>query len=192
MEAACRYIRGTIRLARGDEEAALADARRATDAARAARDPQTLDPARAFEARASLAIGDRERANALADELVEAWRSDGVPPGHEAVDGVWAFRELGRGREFGEALERSRAQTPWHDAARLVVAGDLAAAAERYAEIGSVPDEAYARLRAAGEFVRSGRRAEADGQLRLALPVLAQLGATAWAAEAEALLAESA
>jgi class 3 adenylate cyclase/tetratricopeptide (TPR) repeat protein len=192
MEAACRYIRGTIRLARGDEEAALADARRATDAARAARDPQTLDPARAFEARASLAIGDRERANALADELVEAWRSDGVPPGHEAVDGVWAFRELGRGREFGEALERSRAQTPWHDAARLVVAGDLAAAAERYAEIGSVPDEAYARLRAAGELVRSGRRAEADGQLRLALPVLTHLGATAWAAEAEALLAESA
>ena len=102
------------------------------------------------------------------------------------------FGDLGRGREFVEALERARAQTPWHEAARLVVGGDLAEAAELYAEIGSVPDEAYARLRAAGAFAGSGRRAEADGQLRLALPVLAQLGATAWAAEAAALLAESA
>ena len=101
------------------------------------------------------------------------------------------FGELGRGREFVEALERARAQTPWHEAARLVVGGDLAGQ-PLYGEIGSVPDEAYARLRAAGAFVESGRRAEADGQLRLALPVLAKLGATAWAAEAEALLAESA
>jgi hypothetical protein len=41
-------------------------------------------------------------------------------------------------------------------------------------------------------LVRGGERAEADRQLRLALPVFAQLGATAWAAEGEALLAESA
>jgi len=192
MEAPCRIIRGTIQLARANAEAAFADARRATDAARGTRDPQTFNPARAFEARASLAVGDHERANALADELLDAWGSGGVPPGHESVDGVWAFSELGRGREFAEALDRARAQTPWHEAARLVVAGDPAGAADVYAEIGSVPDEAYARLRAAEELVRSGRRSQADAQLRLALPVFAQLGATAWAAEAEALLAESA
>jgi class 3 adenylate cyclase/tetratricopeptide (TPR) repeat protein len=192
MEAACRYIRGTIRLARGDVTAALADARRATDAARGARDPQTLNPALAFEARTRLAVDDRERANALADELFDAWRSQGVPPGHECVDGVWAFSELGRSSEFADALERGRAQTPWHEAARLVISGDLAGAADLYGEIGSVPDEAYARLRAAAALVESGRRAEADGQLRLALPVLAKLDATAWTAEAEALLAESA
>jgi hypothetical protein len=139
-----------------------------------------------------LAVGDRGRASTLADELLDAWRSGGVQPALESVGGAWLFGELGRGREFVEALERARARTPWHEAARLVVGGDLAGAAELYAEIGSVPDEAYARLRAAGAFVGSGRRAEADGQLRLALPVLAQLGATAWAAEAEALLAESA
>ena len=37
-----------------------------------------------------------------------------------------------------------------------------------------------------------GNRAEADRQLRLAQPLLAQLGATTWAAEAETLLAASA
>jgi hypothetical protein len=47
-------------------------------------------------------------------------------------------------------------------------------------------------LRAAEELVRAGRRGEADEQLKLALPVFAKLGATAWAAEAESLLAESA
>jgi len=139
-----------------------------------------------------LAVDDRERANALADELLDAWRSQGVPPGHESVDGVWAFSELGRSSEFADALERGRAQTPWHEAARLVIAGDAAGAADLYREIGSVPDEAYARLRAAAALVGAGRRAEADAQLRLALPVLAKLGANAWTAEAEALLAESA
>jgi hypothetical protein len=74
----------------------------------------------------------------------------------------------------------------------MVVEGDLAGATDMYAEIGSVPDEAYARLRAADELVHAGNRVEADRQLRLAQPLFAQLGATAWAAEAEALLAASA
>ncbi len=192
MEGACRSIRGTIQLARGDAEAALADARRATDSARGADDPQALNPTLAFEARARLASGDREGANALANELLEAWRSGGVRPPHESVDGAWTLRELGRSAELVDALERARAQTPWHEAARRLGVGELVAAADSYAEIGSVPDEAYARLRAAEELVQSGRRAEADAQLRLALPVFAGLGAAGWAAEGEALLAESA
>ena len=70
--------------------------------------------------------------------------------------------------------------------------GDLAGAADVYAEIGSVPDEAYARLKAAEERVRAGDQAEADRQLRLALPVLNHLRASAWLTKAEALLAASA
>jgi hypothetical protein len=98
---------------------------------------------------------------------------------------------LGRAKELEEAIERA-VQMLWHDAARRIAVGDAAGAAEVYAEIGSVPDEAYARLRAADDLVRRGRRAEADAQLRLALPVFAQLGASAWQAEAESLLAKSA
>jgi hypothetical protein len=128
----------------------------------------------------------------LADELLAAWRDSGVRPPHESVDGAWAFRELGRSEEFAEALGRARTQTPWHRAAGCIAAGDLAGAADVYAEIGSVPDGAFARLRAAEEFARIGRRADADAQLRLALPVFGRLGASAWAAEGEALLAASA
>jgi class 3 adenylate cyclase/tetratricopeptide (TPR) repeat protein len=192
METSCRYIRGAIRIARSDRDSALADATRATEVARGAKDPQALNPTLAFEARARMATGDREGANSIADELLTAWSVTGVRPAHESVDGAWTFRELGRSEEFTEAVERAHAQTPWHEAARRISVGDLAGAAEVYAEIGSVPDEAYARLSAAEEFVRIRRRADADAQLRLALPVFARLGATAWAAEGEALLAASA
>jgi class 3 adenylate cyclase/tetratricopeptide (TPR) repeat protein len=194
MEAACRYIRGTIQLAQGNPELAIADARRGTEVARDAKDPQSLHPAMAFGIRAELAAGDREAASAIADELLAGWSESGVRPTHESVDGAWAFRELGRSNEFAEALEpaRMRMHTPWHEAARRIAEGDLAGAADIYAEIGSVPDEAYARLRAAEELVRTGNRTEADRQLRLALPVFARLGATAWAAEGEELLAASA
>jgi class 3 adenylate cyclase/tetratricopeptide (TPR) repeat protein len=192
METYCRYLRGAIRLARGDRTAALADAARASEVARRGKDPQVLHPALAFEARARAACGDRDGANAIADELLEVWAETGVRAQSEAVDGAWAFAALGRADELHEALDRARLQTPWHEAGRLVARGDLASAAEVYAQIGTVPDEAYARLRAAASLVAEGRRADADKQLRMALPVFAGLGATALTAEAESLLAASA
>jgi len=192
MESNGRFVRGAIELARGNVEAALADARRGTEAARAVNDPQLLNPALAFEARVELAAGNLERANRLADELVAAWGDKGMRPLQESVDGAWLLVDLGRRDELEAAIERYAAKSRWHEGAARIAAGELVAAAESYAEIGSVPEEAYARLRAAQAFVRSGRRAEADAQLRLALPVFASLRASAWQAEAESLLAASA
>jgi tetratricopeptide (TPR) repeat protein len=192
MDPVCRFVRGAISLARGDTESALVDARRATELARAIRDPQSLYPAIAFEARVELAAGNPKEANVLADELLAVWGDKGARALLELVDGAWALAGLGRSDELMAAVERARGQTLWHEAARRIASGDSVGAAEVYAEIGSVPDEAYARLRAAEDFVKSGLRAEADGQLRLALPVFAQLGASAWQAEAELLLAKSA
>jgi tetratricopeptide (TPR) repeat protein len=192
MEGGCRYVRAEIALARGGTETALAEARRATALGKAIRDPQALNPLLVFEARARLAAGDRAGANTLADEVVRAWQATSIRQPTEYVDAPWLFIELARAHQLEESLEHAVGRTPWHEAAQRVLSGDLVAGAELYAEIGSVPDEAYTRLRAAGELVRGGERAEADRQLRLALPVFAQLGATAWAAEGEALLAESA
>jgi hypothetical protein len=193
MEGACRIIRSAILLARGDPEAAREEARRATEVSRPVKDPQTINPSLAYEAHAALALGERAVANALANELVAAWHATGIRQPHECAIAPWVFRELGRAEELQEALEReSRGATPWHEAARRVVSDDLAGAAEIFAEIGSVPDEAYARLRAAEERVAASDRREADRQLRLALPVFVRLGATAWSTEGEALLAESA
>jgi hypothetical protein len=66
------------------------------------------------------------------------------------------------------------------------------AAADMYAEMGALPNEAYARLRAAELLASQGRRAEADVQLQRALSTARELMATAWIREGEALLAATA
>jgi class 3 adenylate cyclase/tetratricopeptide (TPR) repeat protein len=192
MDSVAYYIRSAILLARGDVQAALPDARRGAEAARTTRDPQTMHPAIAFAARAELAAGNLDAANTLADELLAVWAERGMRPQQEAVDGSWVLTALDRTAELEAAIDRAVAETPWHEAARRIASGELAGAADVYAEIGTVPDEVYARLKAAEAFVAAGDRPGADRQLGLALPVFAQLGATGWAAEGEALLAASA
>jgi tetratricopeptide (TPR) repeat protein len=192
MEGACGTSRAAIWLARGRIEEAVAEARLGTELARPAKDAQTINPALTLEALAWLAQGDRAAAGVIADALVEAWREVGIVHPNECADAPWIFIDLGRTDELGQALAQAKGFTPWHEAARRAIRGDLVGAAEEYAQIGSVPDEAHARLRAAEAFVQEGRRAAADAQLRLALPVFAQLGAAAWTAQGKALLAESA
>jgi predicted ATPase/class 3 adenylate cyclase len=192
MEASCHAVRGAIALARGADNSALADGERAIELARAIKDPQALNPALAFGGRTRLATGDRTGASALADELLASWKGRPLWEPHETSQGAWLFRDLDRGGQIEQALGGVEGQTPWQDAARRIVTADALGAADLYREIGSVPDEAYSRLRAAHELVRAGNRAEADRQLALARPVVAQLRATAWAAEADALLAASA
>jgi thioredoxin-like negative regulator of GroEL len=60
---------------------------------------------------------------------------------------------------------------------------------EIFREIGSVPEEAYARLRLAEQLVAEGRRAEADEQLRRSLAFWRSVGATRYVRRGEALLA---
>jgi hypothetical protein len=192
MGSACRDTRAAIWLGRNDLDAALAEARRATELALAVGDSQTLNPALALEARILVAAGKREGAAVLADQLVARWASNGIRQPLECADAPWVFRNLARADEMQEWLQRAASRTPWLEAASLILDGEFEQAADVYAAIGSVPDEAYSRLRAADELVRSGQRAGADQQLGLALPVFARLGASAWQAEAEALLAESA
>jgi hypothetical protein len=193
MEGMCRSLVASIAVARGHEELAWAEAQRAAALARPTKDPQTVNSSLVFEAQAALAVGETAAAAAVADELVVAWRSVGIRQPHELAVAPWVFTDLGRAGEVLAALEaESRSITPWHEAARRLASGDLVEAAGIFAEIGSVPDEAYARLKAAESFVVSGNRAAADRELGLALPAFADLGATAWTAEAESLLAESA
>ena len=101
MDSVCRYVRGSIYLARGDIEAALAEARRGTEQARPVKDPQALNPAVAFEARVELAAGNLEAAGRLADELLAIWGSDGVGPQVEAIDGAVGLLRPGASRRAG-------------------------------------------------------------------------------------------
>lgn len=192
METYCRYLRAAIRLGRGDVPGALSDAARASAVARRGKDPQVLHPALAFESRLLVSSGDVAGGSAVADELLAAWGKRGVRPQSESVDGAWALHDLDRCSDLLEYLDRARVQTPWHVAARAIAHGDFAHAASVYAEIGTIPDEAYAHLRAAVSLVAVGDDAAATPHLRTALRLLTPLGATAYLKEAESLLTASA
>jgi hypothetical protein len=81
------------------------------------------------------------------------------------------------GRPAG-ALDEVR-PSPWLEAAYALVAGDPARAVRTYAEIGSRPDEAYARLQAAHRLLAAGQTAEADAELAIASTFYRDVGVSA-------------
>jgi class 3 adenylate cyclase/tetratricopeptide (TPR) repeat protein len=193
METVVREARGLIRLARGDGEGALADCERALALARAAQDPQVLFPVLAFQSKILLASGRRSDAVHLVDELLSllgSSRSSLVSFYSAALATV--LTALGRSSDMEAVAENATMTTRWLNAARAYAAGSFDEAAGLYAEIGSVPDEAFARLRAAEALIEAGRRLEADAQLQQALAFYRSVGATAYIREAESLFAASA
>jgi class 3 adenylate cyclase/tetratricopeptide (TPR) repeat protein len=169
LEWECRLWRGRIRLAEGRVGEALEDAEAAHALAVQARDPQDLQPTRAFLARALLAAGRREEAAGMAGELLAGLGGGVLGPDLGADLGL-VLAELGIP---AEALDRlAIPPSPWLAAARALAAGDPLAAAAVYAGIGSLPDEADARLAAARQLETAGATAQAEEQRKAARTVL--------------------
>jgi hypothetical protein len=137
--------------------------------------------------------GSLDRGVSLADELLSLWRSkvDAFPAASWGVDLAWTLDALGRGDEFAEMAERVASPTLWLGAVVASLAGDFATAAERFAEIGSRPDEAFARLQAAKVLMDGGRHHEARGELRRAVAFYGAVDATTYLREANALAGEA-
>jgi class 3 adenylate cyclase/tetratricopeptide (TPR) repeat protein len=191
IETPMRWLRGRIRLARDDVRGAQEDAERGLERAEAAKDPQVLWPGLAFGARA-FAGTDRERAWALASELLFDWEEHDLGIGGEMAwlsDLAVALVAHGGDSEFVALVGRARIKTPWRGAAAAYVSGDFQTAAAEYGAIGALPEEADARLRVAEALVREGRRAEADAELKRSLAFWRAVGAAAYVREGEALLA---
>ncbi|CAN5167977.1 hypothetical protein BH09ACT13_BH09ACT13_07160 [soil metagenome] len=184
LESNIRRERASARLARGDVEGALDDVRRMLGPARNAGDPQALVPALEGAARLYVEAGRVDEARKLAREAFEE-----APATYGLTDLAWVAAELDCAAELGEQLERVQLPSKWYDAARALLRGDFVAASEIFSEIGSLAEEAAARLRAAETFVAEGRRAEADEQLRKSLTFWRSVGATRYIRECEALLA---
>jgi tetratricopeptide (TPR) repeat protein len=194
MEAPCRWLRGRIRLAQGDLEGAVADASRGLERARVGKDPQLLWPSLAYSAHAFLAT-DSGLAGELLSELLSDWtrqRFSIVGQGDWLPDAAEVLRRLGRENELLDSGAEQSATTLWLEAALASASGDFRAAADIYAAIGTLPDEAYARLRAAETLVAEGRRPEADTELKSALAFWRSVGAAPYIREGEALLAATA
>jgi class 3 adenylate cyclase/tetratricopeptide (TPR) repeat protein len=164
MAVPARLVRSHVRHHRGDAVGAAEDADDALVRALEVGDFQVVVPARACKARLLLAEG---RPAEAAEQLDAALA---LLPGRE-VWASYAWADLaatlsGLDRNVPEVDASSR----WIDAARATVAGDHGAAADIYATIGSLPDEALARLEAAGEAQLGRARAffeSADAAARL-------------------------
>jgi tetratricopeptide (TPR) repeat protein len=193
LEPAVHGLRARILLGRGDTASALDEMRKGLGKARQSKDPQNLHPALALCARVAHAAGRSDEAEPLIAELLESWAEGEVLfSASWTTDLACALSALGRGDEFVEAFRGARIQTRWLDAAAAYAAGDPAKAADTYAEMGSLPDEAFARLQAAQALLSDGRRADADAQLGRALAFHRSVGATRYVREGEALAAASA
>jgi hypothetical protein len=160
-----------VAFARVGPERALDDVDKALELARAVGAPQILYPTLAFHAHAHVAAGRPEEGAGSADELLALWLDDG---GGASLASFWlpdltfALAELGREGELVDAAGRARTQTRWLEAAVAAGEGDWATAADLFARVGSLPDEAHARLRAAAGLAAADRAAEADDELRRA------------------------
>jgi tetratricopeptide (TPR) repeat protein len=193
MEDTCRLVRGRIRLARGDLVGALQDAAAGMDFAEQSKEPQALLPARAFHVHALLAADRREEAGAVASELLAlAGQGSVITNPDWSGELALVLHALGRGVQLVKVIARCTTLTPWLEAAAAVARGDFEQAAALYAGIGSRPDEAHTRLHAARQLAAGGQQIEASKQLQQALAFYREVRASAYLAEAEALLAASA
>jgi DNA-binding SARP family transcriptional activator/class 3 adenylate cyclase len=182
MECKCRLWRGRIWLARGKIGKALDDARRAVALARDTGDRLNVDPALAFGTRVLLAAGREAEAGKLLDELLATLGGRLLKP-DVGIDLAVGLVELGRPVEALDDVLPSR----WLDATRAFAAGDPGRAAKIYAEIGSRPDEATARLAAARRLLPT-RPAEGRIELERAIAFFREAGASAALDQAKELL----
>jgi class 3 adenylate cyclase/tetratricopeptide (TPR) repeat protein len=193
-EASCRMTRGWIRLAHGNLVDALEDADTGLNLARHANSMEILYPALAVRARVLLAAGRLQDAAMQADELLAMLTERGVL----ALGFNWSgdlalvLHGLARGAELVKLVATATPQTPWHQAAIAIATGEFGRAAELYSEIGSLPDQSFAHLRAAERMFAVGRRTEASAHVEQALAFYRQVQADAYLEEGAALLAASA
>ena len=186
-----RITRGCIREARGDAAGALADHLRGVEVAREIQNPVYLAETLANCAATLAGQGDRDRALVMLHEVVGLTREHGMCSGL-AICGLFAD-ELGMADELGAAIEKAPGAEfrGWQDVFLLVLAGDLRAAAERFAAMGNATFEARQRLHAGERLLASGQRAAGDVELQKALAFYRSVGATFFVERAEALLANA-
>jgi hypothetical protein len=176
-------VRAKVQLAREGPQPALESVERALAAARSVGAPQLLFPVLAFDAHALAASGRGDAASDAADELLGLWLDEGR--GHSLgsfwiPDLAFALLELNRADDLVDAARRAPTTTRWLEAAQAAAEGDWRRAADTFSHIGSLPDEALARLRAAADLAADGREHDAERERRRANSFYRDVGAVSY------------
>jgi class 3 adenylate cyclase/tetratricopeptide (TPR) repeat protein len=188
-----RVERGFIRLARGDRDGALADVERAVELASDATDPQVVLPTLSVALECYVELGLLEEAKALVAEFRPRIDASEVAGRVWMIHGLAAAADaLGMRDDARRIVKAAPEHIRWRAPLLAVLDGDVVAAADGFAAIGSRQPEAMLRLRAAERLVAEGRRAEAELQLGKAISFFQRAGAPALLRRAEAMLSATA
>jgi tetratricopeptide (TPR) repeat protein len=186
-----RYARSRIGLARAAAaELVLADARRAVQVGRSAKDRQALIPMLSNLAFVAAELGELDEADAAGRELSPLLADASPINVHRTIEIAYVADSL----HCADALRHLARSAPkgyiWRDAVLAVLDLDFGRAAALHASLGHV-DEGYARLRAGQRYLSEGRRSEAESELQASIAFHRPLGATRYIRQAEALLTEA-
>jgi class 3 adenylate cyclase/tetratricopeptide (TPR) repeat protein len=191
-EVDAHVTRALLRLARDDEQGADHHSAAGLAFAQRTSDPQILFPAQAARSAVLCEMGFTDEAAALAGDLLDRWQASPF-----TLASMWlayalpVIEALGLGPQLIELAHRAAVRTRWLEAAVALLEGDARGAAQIFAQMGSFPDEAYARLSAAETLIAAGRQEEAGEELGRALDFYRRVGATRYMRAAEALRAGS-
>jgi class 3 adenylate cyclase/tetratricopeptide (TPR) repeat protein len=179
--------RGLIRLSRGDE-AGIEDSEGSIEAARSSVDPSVLCAALAVYGRALVLVGRTQEARDALDESLALFDSLEGRSGFDLPYIVITALEVG--------VDSSRVLTPrrhrrWAEAATWYFAGEFARAADVYREIGTMSDEAEARLRSGLALLEAGKRSEGAAEMEKALAFYRAVGGTYFVRQGEAALIDA-
>jgi hypothetical protein len=191
MEHAVRQFRALMAAAEDDLDRAREEATTALGMARDARDPQAVIPALITGAYVDAVAGLESEAASLFAEALEA-DERGIFVVGVGVATPWVADRLGLLDGLRELAAKAAPRSPWVEALDAYLAGDLARAADAYADIGALPDAAWTRLAAAERLTDAGRYAEAEQHLAQPLAFYRSVGATGYVRRGEALLRASA
>ena len=191
MEFSVLDLRARLSLARGAPDDALEATAREVELTRVIADPQALLISLGTRAKCLREAGRVGEAGPILDEVMAAWRaSDALTGMTAALDVAWACTELARESEMLDLLGARGWRPRWFEAAEHILRGDPAAAAEICQDIGSLPEEAEARLRAAEALPLNDL--ERSEHARRALDFYRRVRANALIRRSEALLAPTA
>jgi tetratricopeptide (TPR) repeat protein len=181
------WVRASIRLGRGNQIGALADAAAAVEFARGARHPANLLVALPFQTRCLFEAGrSDDAAVAITETLAAAAGNENILEPIELAIAMWG---LGRRREYLDAAARTTIPSRRWEVGRAIVHDDLVRAADILNGMEHRSAEAYVRLLAAEQHAAAGRRGDAAEQIHGALAFHRSVRATAYVARGEALVA---
>jgi class 3 adenylate cyclase/tetratricopeptide (TPR) repeat protein len=179
--------RGLIRLSRGDE-GGIADSESSIEAARASVDPAVLSSALAVYGRALVFVSRMDDARVALDESLELFEATEGRSGFDLPYVTITAFEVG---EDERRVLTPRRDRTWAEAARCYLAGEFGRAADVYQEIGTVTDEAEARLRSGLALLGAGKQSEGAADVARALSFFRSVGATHFVRQGEAALADA-